>query len=142
MFSCELFFADANIAVCFVKSDALPVVFTRQIVTWRLQNENKIILIYFIYLFILVFLHFIIFLTFPYWSYSNYRKKKNTAITNKYKLSLQKFPLLDAHARTHAHPHIPAFCDLRRPSWEPTLPGPAEIRMLSEQRYVCLHTWQ
>ena len=43
---------------------------------------------------------------------------------------------------THTHTHIPAYWDLRGPSWEPTLPGPAEIRMLSEQRYVCLHTWQ
>ena len=45
MFSCESFIADANIAVYFVKSDALPVVLTRQIATWRLQNENNIIII-------------------------------------------------------------------------------------------------
>ena len=40
MLSCEYFLADANVAVCFVKTDTRAVVLTRQIATWRLQKRK------------------------------------------------------------------------------------------------------
>ena len=39
-------------------------------------------------------------------------------------------------AHTHTHTHILTFCGLRGPRWEPTLRGPTEISMLSEQSHV------
>ena len=41
VFSCEHFFADTNVAVCFVMSNTLAVVLTRHIATWRLQKGKK-----------------------------------------------------------------------------------------------------
>ena len=41
VFSCEYFLAGANVAVCFVKSNTLAFVPTRQAATWRLQKEKK-----------------------------------------------------------------------------------------------------
>lgn len=46
VFSRESFITDANIAVCFVKSDTLSVALTRQIAARRLQSKIKIILNY------------------------------------------------------------------------------------------------
>ena len=39
--SCEYFLAQANVAVCLVKTDTLAVVLTRHIATWRLQKRKK-----------------------------------------------------------------------------------------------------
>ena len=39
--SCEIFLAEANVAVCFVKTDTFAVVLTRKIATWRLQKRKK-----------------------------------------------------------------------------------------------------
>ena len=41
VFSCEYFLAGANVAVCFVKSNTLAFVPTRQVATWRLQREKQ-----------------------------------------------------------------------------------------------------
>ena len=115
MFSCELFFADANIAVCFVKRDALPVVLTRQIATWRLQNENKIMLNYFIYLCICSFFwvfYYYFFFNISVLELQQLQKENIQQLQIKYELSLTKFPLLDAHSRTttHTHTHAIALC--------------------------------
>ena len=45
VFSCEYFLAGANVAVFFVKGNTLAVILTRQVATWRLQKEKKIIVI-------------------------------------------------------------------------------------------------
>ena len=45
VFSCEYFLAGANVAVFFVKGNALAVVLTRQVATWRLQKKKIIIII-------------------------------------------------------------------------------------------------
>ena len=38
---CEYFLAGTKVAVCFVKSNTLAFVLTRQIATWRLQKRKK-----------------------------------------------------------------------------------------------------
>ena len=45
VFSCEYFLAGANVAVCFVKSNTLAFVPTRQLATRRLQKEKNNIFI-------------------------------------------------------------------------------------------------